>query len=418
MKHRSPVIFALLIWTTLALGNWELPTSVQQDGNTNLFCVEGVTSNDPFQIYLDDMDVTVDFVDLLDKGGATIVDYPDEMCLEVKKLEFGTSKTLSLWLTNQVATWDMAVDRSAADTESWADLEPQSPLLSQEVAATPVPGSPCTINRTAPVLPCPGCPTATCGTWLDAPNPYPCCDNDADGNTMGYKDGSCEWWAARSARFKWGFYPYWGLAKQWSARADRDKRVVKGLFRPGRAGLYLDPTKPQVAWATGLVDTNGMIEIQEMNCGRARYTGTWQFNSARVLECSMPWSKIQPYGYSSGLTTRWVAPTGKDFVYKDTTNRQCATGVWTDVKGLIWNLYQNNQTITGTTDTAICGLYRVSGSLVGNAFNLMAVPAKPQDGCCNSSFEGTMSGCSTATVHFRNYCTGNHGDMLMTKRGL
>lgn len=418
MIHKSYVIFPLLVWTNLALSNWELPTSVQREGDTILFCAEGVKSNDPFQLYVDDRDVTVDFADLLDEGEAGLYDYPSEMCLEVNKLEFSTSKTLSLWLEDQVATWIIPLQEGADDSKSWVDLESQAPLLSQLMTATPTPGAPCTINRTTPVLPCPGCPTATCGSWLDAPNPYPCCDNDVDGNSMGFKDGSCEWWAAYSARIKWGFYPRWGLAKQWRTWADRDKRVLRTLFRPGRAGLYLDPTKAQVAWATGLVDTNGMVQIQEMNCGRARYTGTWQFNKAGVLECSLPWSKIQPYGYSSGLTTRWVAPAGMDFVYKVTTNKQCATGVWTDVKGLIWNLYQNNQAITGTTDSASCGLYRVSGSLVGNAFNLTAVPAKPQAGCCNSSFEGTMSGCNTATVHFRNYCTGNHGDMTMTKRGL
>ena len=419
MNKTIYVIFALLIWTNLAWGNWELPTSVQQDGNTTEFCVEGVTSNDSYKLFLDDVDVTVEFADLLNVGDAAIYDYPDEMCLRVNKLEFITSKTLSLWLDDNVGTWELAVDVGTEDSEFGVDLESQSLTLREAVAVLPKPGDTCTINRTAPVLPCPGCPTALCGTWIDAPNPFPCCDNNVDNTSRGYRDGKCEWWAARSARLAWGFYPYWGEAKNWRAKADLDIRVVRDFFRPGRAGLYLDPTRAHVAWATGLTNaTDGSIEIKEMNCGRARYTGTWKINDAGELQCTLPWSKIEPIGDSSGFITRWIVPVSKDFVYKNTQNHQCATGVWTDVKGLIWNLYQNNQTITGTTDAAGCGLYKVTGSLVGDNLKLLAVPAKIMEGCCNSSFEGTMVDCVKATVHFTNYCTGNHGDMQMTKRGL
>lgn len=80
------VIFALLIWINLAWGNWELPTSVNQDGNTTEFCVEGVTSNDSYKLFLDDVDITVEFADLLNVGDAAIYDYPDEMCLRVTNL--------------------------------------------------------------------------------------------------------------------------------------------------------------------------------------------------------------------------------------------------------------------------------------------------------------------------------------------
>ncbi len=419
MNKYLKIIFTLLIWVNLAQGNWELPTSIQQDEDTTMLCVEGTTSNDPYKLFLDDVDVTVEFADLLEIGDASITDFIDEMCLRIKKFEFITSKTLSLWLDDNVGTWQLAVNPATDESESLVDPVLQPYIFRQAIATIANPGDKCIINGPTPILPCPGCPTAVCGTWIDAPNPFPCCDNNADKNSMGFGDGKCEWWAARSARLAWGFYPYWGGATSWRAKADLDKRVIRDFFRPGKAGLYLDPTRAHVAWATGLTRAiDGMIQIQEMNCGMARYTGTWKVNDAGKLQCSLPWSKIEPYGYSSGFTTRWIAPEGKNFVYKNTRNHQCATGVWTDVKGLIWNLYQTNQTITGTTDVAGCGSYKVSGSVVGNKINLSAVPAKIKEGCCNSSFIGTMDSCNKASVHFRNYCTGNHGDMIMTKRGL
>jgi hypothetical protein len=418
MNKNIYVLLVLMIWANLAIGNWELPTSIQQDGNTIEFCVEGVKSSDSYKLFLDDVDVTVEFADLLKFGDASITDFLDEMCLRVNKLEFTTSTTLSLWLEDNVGTWQLVVDAGTDDSEHLFDLDSQSFNLNR-VAVIPKPGDKCIINGLAPVLPCPGCPNAGCGNWIDAPNPFPCCDNNVNGFSMNYQDGKCEWWAARSARLAWGFYPYWGVAKNWRARADLDKRVVRDLFRPGKAGLYLDPTRAHVAWATGRTrTTDGLIEITEMNCGMARYTGTWKVNTAGKLQCSLPWSKVEPLSNSSGFVTRWIAPEGKDFIYKNTQNRQCATGVWTDVKGLIWNLYQNNQAITGTTDVSGCGLYKVTGSLVGNKINLVAVPAKIKEGCCKASFQGTMDGCGKANVHFRNFCTGNHGDMQMTKRGL
>jgi surface antigen len=412
------ISFISIIQETYA--NWGMVTTMEQEDGIGQFCVSGFDNLGSFRVFLDEVEVSDDLQGLVDAGEASIYEYDDEICLRVIIPLFTTSKTLRILQGDKEATWQLSQASNSYDSSLGGQIKDDH--LFNILPRAPKDGDTCVIDRPSPSIPCTGCANAACGSWLDSANPYPCCDNNNDKDTRDYVDGKCEWWAARSARFSWGFYPYWGEANNWRSMASLDERVSVGALRPGETGLYLDPAKPHVAWVTGLVrNEDGAVQIEEMNCGTARYTGTWKLHTEinrKYYTCESPWATIQPLDIPAGVTKRWIMATGKDFVYKIKTNRECATGVWTDVKGLIWNLYQKGQTIEGTFDVATCGMYKVNGSVSGGKISLLAQPATVKEDCCNASFVGNIENCSVAKVHFRNYCTGNHGDMVMTKRGL
>ena len=309
-KVRLCVAISALIWGTFAQGVTTLPTTVGFVGTTAEFCVTGVTPGDPYALLLDEVEITDNVKTLVENGTVSLIVSGDGMCLRVENAGFSTSKTLSIWFGDQMGIWHIPKLTPNSRYVSAIDFDPQTAILNKNrmaMAAQSKPGDKCTIDDYVPSISGGGC-----GGHVSGGNPYPCCDNNANGNPMDQGDGNCTWWAARAAKLSWGFFPNWGGATSWRGNAANDSRVKVDTFRPGVQGVYLDPNNIHVAWATGNTRNDGKTEIEEMNCGQAHYTGI--LNSKKV--CSPPWSKIVPFGYSSGKQTRWVSTSGKNFVYK------------------------------------------------------------------------------------------------------
>ncbi len=273
------MVISASFYSMSAQSTTALPTTLNYESTTEgtavEFCVARVLPTDEYAVFIDETDVTSSIASLVETGAASLITAEDGMCIRVENAGFSQEQTVSIWLGDQMGTWQVSELMPNYDYSSIIDFNLQIPIAygDRQVMAIKLKaaGDRCLLyDDDAPAI-----YGGRCGGHVSKGNPFPCCDNNANGDPMDKdKDGNCIWWAARAANLSWGFFPDWGGATQWRANAGKDSRVTVGTFHPNVQGIYIASKNNHVAWATGNTKSNGTVEVEEMNCGHVHIYGT------------------------------------------------------------------------------------------------------------------------------------------------
>lgn len=152
------------------------------------------------------------------------------------------------------------------------------------------------------------CGDQTDDCYCGMSNPYPCCDNNCDGDCTDVCDGNCCWWAWDQACCHWGVgLPGWGDAKNWASKAQQSVYPVSSTPAVNTIACRVSGLG-HVAWVTGVSGDKSTVTVTEMNC--------WNPNGGPCDQCSGEASTYcTDIGHSYRICTRSSSWFDGEYIY-------------------------------------------------------------------------------------------------------